>query len=72
MLRRWTRPSRLGALVGAANPGEIIAEKGDQSPGIEGISGCVLVVESVDDQAEHRAIPLHRRPLGNSSLDADQ
>lgn len=39
----------VASLVGAANPGEIIAEKGDQSPGIEGISGCVLVVESVDD-----------------------
>lgn len=39
----------VASFVGAASPDQIIAEKGQQSPGIDGISGCMLVVESVDD-----------------------
>ncbi len=39
----------VASFVGAADPGQIVAEKGDEHIQIDGITGCVLVVESVDD-----------------------
>lgn len=37
------------SFAGAADIDEIIAEKGDQNVAVEGIAGCQLLVESVDD-----------------------
>lgn len=39
----------IASFTGAADITEIIAEKGDQNPQIEGLTGCELIVESVDD-----------------------
>jgi len=39
----------VASFAGAADLAEIRAEKGDQNPQIEGLTGCELIVESVDD-----------------------
>jgi len=39
----------IASLVGAADPAQIAVEKGNEPIQIDGIAGCQLVVESVDD-----------------------